>query len=621
MVDMRTKSITLIAIALIAAACATVSAPLTAGAVDAPLEPLQLGISIHVEGYRDDDPAIYAQHQAIVATVADEAETAGAVLTFELNTTFVEGATTAADGWVAGLDDQGQSVGVHADLGGTPITAEAFETGLQEQRAAVEALLDPGDVVTSVSGICSEQDWVTPAITAGFDVATGGVEFCLKSLTDLPATYDAAYIDACDNPQDCHGQAPTDLEHKLHPWRTSDSSTWLTDDPAGDLWILAGESGTPIHCLAEGGSGRCRATNADIPLFADLVQTYVDAREAGRFNSLNLSWSIGSPPRAGFMTALAASIQPLVDAGDVEWSSLGDIAVAAQAAADAAGTEETTTTTVPEETTTTTTTSTTSTTVVVEETEGEHWVTNPDTGNDQYVRAFVPDGTGTFPVIVLVPGGVSWSQLFIDHHDAENLEALGYLTVIYDPEGRGSSEGTEDSGGLIHQAGLAEIVRWASARPEADSTRVAIVSNSFGVTHAAGALVNHPDLDVDVLVDWEGPADRDDTGGCDGTSGGHLAGNDCEDETFWSEREAVTFVGQITEHYVRLQSRTDHVQADNDHALAMVNAAVNGPAASVHLNRTEVTSPLTYFARGVLLPDAADRQFPTLVDDALSLFF
>lgn len=61
--------------------------------------------------------------------------------------------------------------------------------------------------------------------------------------------------------------------------------------------------------------------------------------------------------------------------------------------------------------------------------------------------------------------------------------------------------------------------------PEADSSLVAIATNSFGVTMAAGALVNHTDLGVDVLVDWEGPADGNDTGGCDGEHlGGHLYG-------------------------------------------------------------------------------------------------
>ena len=162
---------------------------------------------------------------------------------------------------------------------------------------------------------------VEPVIAAGFSVATGLVEFCLKSLATIPPDYDAARIEACSTPADCHGQAPTDDEHKLHPWHTSTSADWLTDDPAGRLLLVGGESGTTIACLAEGGEGTCTPNADDIPIFAGIVRDYVAKRAPGRSNSLAMSWSIGSPPPAGFVTDLAASVadQPL------RWRSVADL--------------------------------------------------------------------------------------------------------------------------------------------------------------------------------------------------------------------------------------------------------------------------------------------------------
>lgn len=238
-----------------------------------------------------------------------------------------------------------------------------------------------------------------------------------------------------------------------------------------------------------------------------------------------------------------------------------------------------------------------------------------------YIEATTPDGAGPFPIVVLVPGGRSDSTLFTDKHVPEQLAALGYLTVVFDPAGRGSSSGTEDDGGAAHQADLADIVGYAKTLTDADPTRIALATNSYGVTMAAGALVDYPSMDVDALIDWEGPADRNDTGGCDGVHlGGHLYGvYDCSDEAAWSEREAITFIGLITQDYVRLQSTTDHVQPDTDSAAAMVNAALAGPAASVRLNRTAITRPLTTpIAPRLLLPDRLDRQLPQLIDQALT---
>lgn len=301
------------------ATTSTVEPTTSTAAIAAAPDPLDIGISIHVEGFDDRTPEVYARHLEAVERVAREAQAAGITITFELGRPFTDGAVTAGDDWVARLPARGQAVGVHADLGGRPLPPQQFARRLREHRALVEQLV--GGPVTHVSGVCSEGQWVEPIIDAGFTSATGMVEFCLKSLDVIPAEYDTARIEACTTPADCHGQAPTDDEHKLHPWRTSTSADWLTDDPAGKLVLVSGESGRSLACLAESSEGRCTPSSDDISKFAEIVRSYVAKREPGRHNILTMSWSIGGVPPEGFVSDLAASVADL----PVRWLSVADL--------------------------------------------------------------------------------------------------------------------------------------------------------------------------------------------------------------------------------------------------------------------------------------------------------
>ncbi len=105
---------------------------------------------------------------------------------------------------------------------------------------------------------------------------------------------------------------------------------------------------------------------------------------------------------------------------------------------------------------------------------------------------------------------------------------------------------------------------------------------------SSGTLARYPDLPVRFLIDWEGPADREDTThGCEPDVGGigSIEGmSACDDEAFWSQREALTFIEQIKVPYQRLQSEKDHAQPDNSHAIDMINAAISGGVPFVRLN-------------------------------------
>ncbi|MCC7076238.1 MAG: hypothetical protein IT198_03855 [Acidimicrobiia bacterium] len=565
--------------------------------------PVKMAISIHVEGWRGEDTnrEKFEHHRAVLVEIADaaEEESPGAKLTFELNATFVSALHNFGDDFVTEMAARGHGVGVHADVGGTPLPPADFAARLTSMKAAFD---DLGVPARHVSGICSASPWVEAAVAAGFEATTGMVAFCLKSLPtgSVPPEY-ADLLVGCDVPSVCHEQVPTDMEHKAHPWRTSTSADWLTADPEGQLLLIAGESGGGIPCAAEAVAGEltgggCDLDAADAEGFGTWLDEYAEADD-GRPTSFVTAWSVGSVPDMDHARALFRAAADRVASGRVAWATVADIidAEAADAPVEAedAG-------------------------------DGHWWITNPTSGARLWTTVVAPDGldaASPVPAVVLVPGGSADGSTFLDAGSslpARFLADSGYVAVVFDPDGRGASGGSEDYDGSVHQDGLSEIVRWIATYPGVDPGRVGLVSRSYGVTMATGAITRHPEAGASFLIDWEGPVDRNDTGGCDAAHTGHLAGvADCSDETFWSEREAATFAAGIDVPYVRLQSRTDHAQPDSDSALMMVNTVLGAGSPQVQLNRRTVAAPLVSIPTRMLLADRLDRKLGLVVTDIL----
>lgn len=208
-------------------------------------------------------------------------------------------------------------------------------------------------------------------------------------------------------------------------------------------------------------------------------------------------------------------------------------------------------------------------------------VVNPASGATLWAKAFYPADAGParrYPAVVTVPGGAAaGSVLEIDPNPNKNpavQAGKGFVVVIFDPDGRGNSGGIEDDDGFIHQDGLAALIEATAALDVVDPTRLGVFTGSYGITMGSGCLARHPELPVRFLLDFEGPADRNDTGHCDASDTGHLS-HDCADDTWWNEREAVRFIGQTGVPYLRIQNAVDHAQPDNLHCIAMVNAATD----------------------------------------------
>ncbi|MBN1814861.1 MAG: hypothetical protein JXA14_23680 [Anaerolineae bacterium] len=262
--------------------------------------------------------------------------------------------------------------------------------------------------------------------------------------------------------------------------------------------------------------------------------------------------------------------------------------------------------------------------------EGVYWVTNPTSGARLHVQVVLPREWGgePLPTLVLVPGGTGDSSGFlgVQKEKTQGIADAGFALVVFDPDGRGRSEGVEDQNGFTHQDGLAEVIRFAAILPEVDGAQIGLVSWSYGVTMASGALTRHPGLPVRFLIDWEGPANRDDTGGCGEDAVGHLQGHPCDDEDFWRQREASTFALDLRVPYQRLQTEKDHAQPDNDHAVLMINNATaeayggHGKAPWTRLNDAE---PNTIYTAGVLppvFPEGRDQTEALVAQYARELF-
>jgi len=251
-----------------------------------------------------------------------------------------------------------------------------------------------------------------------------------------------------------------------------------------------------------------------------------------------------------------------------------------------------------------------------------YWVTNPTTNARLYVQVFAPQDAGKkYPALVLVPGGIADSSAFID--DAAQMTRAGIVALAFDPDGRGKSEGKEDYDGHKQQDGLAAVIRFAATLPNVDASKIGVATYSYGITMGSGTLARYSDLPVKFLMDWEGPANRNYTSACKpaGGKGGKIAWQPCSDNAWWSEREAVNFIGKLRVPYQRIQSEKDHVQPTNAHAVDMINAAIKGGVPWVRLNDYPPNQTYDPKAPPQMFPEQMDRQLAqTVIRYAQELF-
>jgi hypothetical protein len=290
--------------------------------------PLYLALTVHLEGWKLDTKEIFTEYATKIREYSDLTHQYGANFTWE-TANLITASGQFGDNILLELQTtRNDGVGVHADLGGnsqaTGETQSQFETAMKGQKTSMEAL---GVKVRHVSGICSTLDWVMAAINAGYEAATGTVEYCLKSLApqNIPTGYES--IVNCTKPNDCHDPYPSDPIVALHPWRAQSGANWVTADPKGKL-ILFHSSGSLV-CLYEsasnpGGSATsCKWDQKDVDEALNQIDFAVKNRDTKKMNQLVLVWSFGTAIDKNLLGQLLQTIKTkYVDTGKLVWKTL-----------------------------------------------------------------------------------------------------------------------------------------------------------------------------------------------------------------------------------------------------------------------------------------------------------
>ena len=221
-------------------------------------------------------------------------------------------------------------------------------------------------------------------------------------------------------------------------------------------------------------------------------------------------------------------------------------------------------------------------------------IVNPATGT-KVASYFVPPTTGQapYPTLVVIPGAKTRSDKSAGSPRYRPFSDSGIALWFFDQEGRGASEGVDDKGGANAQASLRAVLAYVAADPRVRKDGIGVLSLSAGILTAAGGLAGDA-TGARFLIDWEGPADRkyvamcsDDPARQQSNAAMAAAWGPCDDETFWSAREADKVIGKLRIPYQRVQFQQDHVQSSHQHAIDMYEAAHRGGVPWIRINDEE----------------------------------
>lgn len=633
-----------------------------------PHAPFFISTMTHMEAsFIDDrDEAIFWQHIEQLRYGMDLADEYGAKLTIESEKPFARANTVWEHNMLQEILDRGHGVGTHCDIGYTNPAASVEDFALQfaENKRLVDELVG-AENNRGCSGGGGTVDYVLAASMAGFEYLDGivGMHYLSMPLENRP---DSSWTDDFIRQRGFHDNAPVDLARRIHPFIVSDATDFIPDED-GVLLISSGEVGRLDYQYEDSvgqecGRVECAFTTEDTDALVQLILEANALRDTSKVAKVTvyLPAAMFDSRNEVMLRYFFSEMQRLVDDGTVTWATQGQIydAFLAWNNLESLSTRHTTSVTnapppttglppnqvnspcgdgvcngpenstlCPEDCPEGVSSTDTSPRPPIEASPtigAVHWVTNPTSGAKLYVEVIhPPDWDGSpHPTLVMVPGGIGTSESFRRPNQGPVYAKAGYVLVIFDFDGRGQSEGVEDYGGTIHQDGLAAVIQYAATLPEVDATQIGLISFSYGVTSASGVLARYPDLPIRFLMDWEGPANRLDTGGCGTDPRGKLnPAIACDDEAYWAEREASTFIAHIQVPYQRVQSQNDHVQSDNDHALTMINNAINGGAPWVRLNDLEPNQTFDLANPPQMLPENLDRQQTTTMLDYLTTLF
>jgi hypothetical protein len=202
-------------------------------------------------------------------------------------------------------------------------------------------------------------------------------------------------------------------------------------------------------------------------------------------------------------------------------------------------------------------------------------VVNPSSGCSLYVHIHRPANAGPgdrVPGVVLVPGGTGFGSSYDSTGLPDDIASDGFAVLHFDPDGRGrSSAYPENYGGYVQQDGMHACLSLLASRDYVDTSRLGVYTRGYGITMGSGMIARYAEPRVKFLLDFEGPANRYQTGQ---DSGGFVP-VPADSEAFWQEREAARFMKQVPAAYLRIQTEVDHnpMISDNRHAIQLIDSA------------------------------------------------
>jgi len=290
-----------------------------------------LGLMVHLEKVNDEvvNETSFRNHAAAVRKLAQIFEEHNAKATFESGSKFTQACEKWDDNVLKELYDQGQGIGLHADLGGKDdgTTQAEFTQQLGQMKTELEQEL--GMPIEHVSGICSASlDWIKGAIDVGFKFTTGTVGFCAMT---LPFNERPVEFQNCPTPTACHDEIPVEIKDRVHPWLTSSAASWLTNDtngqlaifPANNIWLafsLEDETADKINF----GYG---FDTKDIEIYFEKLDEALRYATDDQTNMFYVGWSIGTDEEINedLFDQFFAELQPYIDSGQVQWKTFPEM--------------------------------------------------------------------------------------------------------------------------------------------------------------------------------------------------------------------------------------------------------------------------------------------------------
>ncbi len=286
---------------------------------------LYIGVMVHLEGYNLQKDEIYNSYKQDIINLSNTFSNYGAKLTFELKEP-IDACEKRNDYYFKNIEDMGHAIGVHADAGGVPSADETWQDMSIVLKIKKEKLEKQNVTVRHVSGYCSPLDWVSAVINAGYSFVTGGVTYCLMSLSEekIPEEYKD-----CANPGLCHEPYPENMADRMHPWTIKKGFPWIEHHDDGELvYLPSAVEGLPYLSEKEKNPdflGEPAFDQGDLDVYIKRLDEALDNLDPKQPNFMYVGWSYGKRMPESFREDWLDAIQPYVDNGQVKWKTIPEM--------------------------------------------------------------------------------------------------------------------------------------------------------------------------------------------------------------------------------------------------------------------------------------------------------